>query len=379
VSAAAWRRFWTQLRLRLHDRRFWIIQALVIGISIGHTTMEATHALGVLPDLYLLPVSTYFIPAVYAGLNFGLEGALPTAIWCCLLTLPNVLLFHRGWERGGVLIQLAIMVAVAIVIARRVEQETAAKARAEDALVELGRAQQRLEQYLHLATDAQEEERKRLARELHDETIQELLIARGRLESLHGERGLPAETGARVADIERLLEQTVDGVRRFSRDLRPSLLDDLGLDHAVDALASELSERTGIAVEVSTEGEPRRLEPNVELAVYRVVQEALRNVERHSGARHAKVGLAFAPASLTVTVVDDGSGFDAHAAAAPSHLGLMGMRERAKLAGAALEIRSRPGRGTRVTLRVDGAGAAAQSRASSSATRASRRSAAQSS
>ena len=140
-APAITRSFLRQFRLRLRDRRFWIIQVLVIAISIAHTTLEATHALGVLPDLYLLPVSTYFIPVVYAGLNFGLEGAIPTAIWCCLLVIPEVVLFHHGWERLGVTVQLAIMVAVAVLIARRVERETTAKRRAEEARRAARRAQ----------------------------------------------------------------------------------------------------------------------------------------------------------------------------------------------------------------------------------------------
>lgn len=129
--------FVARFRQRLGDDRFWVTQALVIAISIAHTSLEATHALGVLPDLYLVPVSTYFIPTVYAGLNFGLEGAIPTALWCCVLASPNVVFFHHGWERAGVAVQLSLMVAVAFVIARRVEQETSAKQRAEAASARL--------------------------------------------------------------------------------------------------------------------------------------------------------------------------------------------------------------------------------------------------
>lgn len=493
--------FLRQFRLRLHDRRFWIIQVLVIVISIAHTTLEATHALGVLPDLYLIPVSTYFIPVVYAGLYFGLEGAVPTVIWCCLLVIPEVVIFHHGWERLGVAVQLAIMVAVAVLIARRVERETTAKQRAEvssgrlaelnatasassasldllDVLratvaamlekgkleaawavfvpegwtgtrevvslagsppgphplsagweaanrdviasgqpvggsegdgawavvpvstservlgalgmavtvapvssddlmllgaiarqlgvaldniqnyqeahrmvAELAQAQGALEQYLQLATDAQEEERKRLARELHDDTIQTLVIVKTDLDSLARENGLEGKGRVRLREAQTALAGAIDDVRRFSRDLRPSLLDDLGLVSALEWLVSDMKARTGIEVRLVVSGQARRINPNAEVAAYRIVQEALRNVERHSGARSARVRLAFGPSNLTASVIDDGSGFDPKIPGRGGmSLGLLGMRERAKLAGATLEVRSRPGRGTRITL-----------------------------
>ncbi|HSP71354.1 MAG TPA: hypothetical protein VLN26_03235, partial [Gaiellaceae bacterium] len=132
-------RFARQFRRRLRDRRFWITQALVIGISAAHTSLEATRHLGVLPDLALLPISTYFIPVVYAALNFGVEGAVPTALWSVFLSVPNLILWHTAAQRPGVLLQLALLVALAYVIARRVDSETAAKERAEAANARLER------------------------------------------------------------------------------------------------------------------------------------------------------------------------------------------------------------------------------------------------
>ena len=89
-------------RMRLRDRRFWVVQILVVTISVAHTVLEAPHSLGVLPDVALLPVSTYFVPVVYAALNFGVEGAVPTALWSALLTVPNLILWHTGAQRPGV-------------------------------------------------------------------------------------------------------------------------------------------------------------------------------------------------------------------------------------------------------------------------------------
>jgi two-component system sensor histidine kinase DegS len=347
------RPFGQQFRLRLRDRRFWIVQALVITISLGHTALEATHHLGALPDLGLLPVSTYFIPVVYAALNFGVEGAVPTALWCSAMTIPNLILWHTPAQRPGVILQLVLLVVIAYVIARRVNFETAAKEHAEAANVGLERAQRALEDYVRLATDAQEEERKRLARELHDDTIQTLLVAKTELDAITSEQSVPPRAAARLKKVDATLATAIDDVRRFSRDLRPSLLDDLGLVHAIDWLVADLTARTGIDAHLKTSGKPRRLDQRNELALFRIIQEALHNVERHADASSVEVRIELGD-GVHATVTDDGHGFDVHKALdgnSPSEkLGLLGMRERAKLAGAELSITSQPPSGTSVSI-----------------------------
>ncbi len=359
------RAFLGRFRSRLRDPRFWVVQILVIAISAGHSLLEATHSLGVLPDLALLPVSTYFLPIVYAALNFGVEGAMATALWSVFLTLPNLILWHTGAQRPGVVLQLLLLIAIGYVVARRVDSETAAKEHAEAAnarlqsmVSELSRAQEALEDYVRLATDAQEEERKRLARELHDDTIQTLVIAKAELDALAAEEPAPAVVRAHLANVEATLAAVIDNVRRFSRDLRPSLLDDLGLVQAVDWLVGDISARTGINAQLHTSGEPRRLDQKDELTLFRIVQEALRNVERHARAKAVEVRIHFGE-DVRVTLTDDGKGFDTsqalHDRRSSSGLGLLGMRERAKLAGAALSIRSQPSTGTSVTVTLGSA------------------------
>lgn len=217
---------------------------------------------------------------------------------------------------------------------------------------ELSRAQATLQEYVRLATDAQEEERKRLARELHDDTIQTLVIAKAELDALRARTPVPAAAQTRLQSVDGMLTTAIDAVRRFSRDLRPSLLDDLGLVHAIDWLVAELAARTGIKAQLRASGKPRRLAPNDEVALFRIVQEALRNVERHAAARHARVRLHFGE-HVRATITDNGTGFDttpARNGRRTTGLGLHGMRERAKLAHATLSIRSRPTTGTRVAV-----------------------------
>lgn len=200
---------------------------------------------------------------------------------------------------------------------------------------------------------AQEEERLRISRELHDETAQALasLLVRQRLV----ERSTDAEALHRtMADLRALTSETLEGVRRMALELRPTMLDDLGLVAAVEAFARQFSQRTGIPVDVRMTRRPERLPPEVELVAFRVIQEALSNVARHSGASRAEVTLGASPGLLVVGVSDDGHGFDPVAAldSRERSLGLFGMRERAALVEGELSLDSEIGRGTRVRLEI---------------------------
>jgi signal transduction histidine kinase len=227
---------------------------------------------------------------------------------------------------------------------------------AKKALEELAGAQENLRTYLRLATKAQEEERKRLARELHDDTIQSLVIIRATLDTLTVGQRPSGPATARLDAVKQIIDASVDEIRRFSRDLRPSILDDLGLAQAVDWLIDDMARRTDIQTHLNVEGEPRRFSVDAELAVYRIAQEALRNVERHSGAADVHVALTFSPEGLVAQVADDGSGFDLGGVLGGQGndvpLGLIGMQERAKLVGGTLAIEARPGEGTKVTITI---------------------------
>jgi two-component system sensor histidine kinase DegS len=322
----------------MRDQRFWIVQVLAIGISLVDTVLDTGRVLRLNSDLYMMPESAYFLPVLYAALNFGVEGALPTSLWCVVLTVPNVLLFHQGDESIGVAIQLTLLVMLGVVVARRVDKERRAKLAAENANRRLADIQVSLKSYIGLALRAQEEERFRLSRELHDETVQELVVAKAALENVTGAQG----QRDRLDVVDVALQRCIDGVRRFCRALRPSVLDDLGLVPALEWLLSDLSERSGIRTCLEEQGDRLRLDPEQELVIFRVAQEALHNIEHHAMASRVVARLAYGPGRLCLEVVDDGCGFD------PLHvrqgsLGLAGMQERASLIGAAFEVSSRPG------------------------------------
>lgn len=214
-----------------------------------------------------------------------------------------------------------------------------------------------LRSYVRLITRAQEDERKRIARELHDDTAQNLAFLSRQIDSLttFGER-LPEPTVQRLEQLRELTSSTLQGVRRFSQDLRPPTLDDLGLLPALEGLTADLLKRNGIDMELKVLGDQRRLSAETELVLFRIIQEALRNVEKHSGASAVMVTVEFSEARVGITVSDNGTGFHlpetmvnlAHL----GKLGLIGMQERAQLLGGTLAVQSNLGRGTAVVVDV---------------------------
>ena len=211
-------------------------------------------------------------------------------------------------------------------------------------------------QLQHLSSQvltAHEAERKRIARELHDDTGQALTSILVRLRLL--ERTAKDEAVRNnVAELRELTGNALDSVRRMAVDLRPAALDDLGLVPALHSYADKYSNSWPISVTFSAEGLKRRLPANVELVLYRIVQEALTNVAKHSGARSVEVKLRRRSNIVTVTVTDDGQGFDLREVKRTegAGLGLFGMRERLGLVGGTVAIESTPGKGTTVIARV---------------------------
>ncbi len=194
---------------------------------------------------------------------------------------------------------------------------------------------------------AQEEERKRLARELHDETLQQLTALGMHLDLMPGPK--------RPAEARRLVDQMIDDLHRVIYDLRPSILDDLGLLPAIHWYAERLSSR-GVAVQFEFPEAPLDLTPEARIAVYRVVQEALSNIERHANAETVLVACNVSADELTLEIEDDGKGFEPEKVRQPREngqgLGLLGMRERLSLLGGTCNVESQPGQGTRVLIRL---------------------------
>jgi signal transduction histidine kinase len=199
---------------------------------------------------------------------------------------------------------------------------------------------------------AQEEERTRISRELHDGAGQALTSLMVGLKVLSGLRS-SEDIQQQIGNLRDIAAETLETIRDLALELRPSVLDDLGLVAAIGRYAAECQRRFNLRVDSRAIGfEGRRLSPVMEVALYRVTQEALTNVARHSGARQASVLLEWAHSQVRLLVEDNGRGFDASLARQERKLGLYGMEERAALIGGTLRIESEPGLGTTVVVQL---------------------------
>jgi two-component system sensor histidine kinase DegS len=216
--------------------------------------------------------------------------------------------------------------------------------------VENARLCENLRFYIRQITRAQEDERKRIARELHDETAQGLIDISRRLDDLAMGWDSPPEAPAtRLENLQERIANLLQGVRRFGRDLRPSVLDDLGLLPALEGLMDDMRHQQ-IEPVLSTRGTPRRLSSDAELALFRIVQEGLNNVRKHSGATQVEVEVEFFADRVRVTVHDNGQGFRLQGRLSDlvsmGKFGIVGIEERVQLLGGYFGVHTGPGAGT---------------------------------
>ncbi len=220
--------------------------------------------------------------------------------------------------------------------------------------IDNARLYENMRYYARQITQAQEDERKRIAREAHDETAQILVALSRRLDALTAWPELPSDPfTAQLDSVRELTTDALQSVRRFSHDLRPPVLDDLGFVAAVRGLTRNL-ELAGVEASVRVHGTPYRLPPEEELVLFRIAQESLNNIRWHARASHATVVVSFRPNRVRMTIEDDGIGFDVPEEfadlLASGKMGLIGMHERAQILGGTFGIESVPGRGTRVLV-----------------------------
>jgi signal transduction histidine kinase len=231
----------------------------------------------------------------------------------------------------------------------RVGERTQELARANEALRERDAQRQRL---LRMVITAQEDERKRIARELHDETTQSLAVLTMGIETASNAIRAGGPT-PRLDEVKALAVRTLEEVHRLILDLRPAVLDDLGLFSALRWYADRYLASRGIAVRCEIAELDRRLPPEVEIALFRIGQEAMNNIVRHAKAESVLIQLGHDGRDLRIEIEDDGQGFTVGVTPADRpHYGIMGIRERAEALGGTAVIDSSPGRGTRIEVRV---------------------------
>jgi two-component system sensor histidine kinase DegS len=293
----------------------------------------------------------YFLGIVLAAVALSFRGFAYTWLAAFLIHLPRTIKFTLSTE--SLLHNLGFwflpLFAGAVITLER-------HWRATQRDMEQERQRER-EVYIQKSLVAQEEERRRIAKEIHDETLQDLLALAYVADEMLKE--CPAEderVASKAGSIKDTSLRVAHELRRISFDLRPSTLDHLGLVPSLRALAERTTDEAAIPTRFGVSGEPMRLDKQAEIAIFRIVQEALTNVRRHSNATAAWVKLDFRRDALRLEIGDNGEGFNAKGRmarlASEGHLGLLGIRERLTSLGGNLRLQSRPGQGTLLNMTI---------------------------
>lgn len=254
--------------------------------------------------------------------------------------------------RRGLTIAIGLTVGLGLILAAfSIRKILALETKTAEHYTQIAMARAELKQLSARLVEAQENERRSISRELHDEVGQSLtgvLVEMANLSTLIRSRDLDA-VALKADEIKRLLENSISVVRNMALLLRPSMLDDLGLVPALQWHAREVAKRTGIRVKIAAEGVSEDLPEEHKTCVYRVVQEALHNSVRHSGAQNVRIGVHQELGKLVLSVEDDGAGFNAQQ---DRGLGLLGMQERVSHLGGRFQLASAPGDGTIITIEL---------------------------
>jgi len=324
-------------------------QAVTVALRVRSGVPAASAA----SDLWQL-ILMLFVPLIFVSWQYRFWSVLAfcagTALLDLALYVPLALIGSVRYANvfALVFVRSVLFTLVGYVVARLMRSQRAqreALARANDQLA-------------HYATTLEQltisRERNRLARELHDTLAHTLSAVAVQLEATNSLWDHdPAEAQAMLRGALTATREGLGEARRAIHALRATPLEDLGLGLAIRGLAESVATRAGLALDVQVAEHISGLQPAVEQAVYRIADEALVNVAQHADARHLTVGLAHDDGWLTMTIADDGRGFDVTALTVEGHYGLRGMRERTRMIGGTLKIESQPGQGTAVRLRME--------------------------
>jgi signal transduction histidine kinase len=327
--------FWARSRQVAHEQRFKLASHLRWAAG-GLVVYGATQLF--VPFLDIFPANLINAQAFLATIGFPVQAL-----------------------RAGmaVIVMVALLRAVQTVEQERQDQLLAAQQARLEALEqvqqELEAREQLRRELLRHTVIAQEDERARIARELHDETAQILTAFSLNLATLS--KFINTEGAEFLDRLQSLVRQMSRGIYRLVHDLRPAQLDDLGLVPALKYLIEQEHKRTGLVVQFDVQGDRRRLDPLIETVIFRIAQEALTNVCRHAQIDRAQMQMSFSPEEVVFQVRDSGQGFDPAQKLIPPHgWGLAGMRERVESLGGCLNIQAAPGQGTLVEAAIPVAG-----------------------
>lgn len=355
------RRFATLIRENsplFRDYRFWLIQVLnliaciqLISLPSKGDNVEVLSKL--LENSWILKsfVLFFLIAALSSGVIFGLRGALFTILVASLFVIPKLIVWSSVPYENVILARVAVISALSVAVAYLVSRERSARLNLQMLNEKMKEIINEKDRFFKLASEAQENERKRIARDLHDDTLQLLAAVIHQLDgAINAEN--EEKANAQVLRAKETITQTTDAIRRYCEELRPLLLDTLGLYPSVEWIGKEMEKSTGIKMDFTSEGEHRSLRDEDRIHIFRVMQEAFHNIEKHSKATAVRVRWKYLDSGLEISVTDNGIGMWNFGPAPARSLGIQGMYERTELVGGKLKIESQPGFGTKVTLHI---------------------------
>jgi signal transduction histidine kinase len=330
-------------KIAFKDWRYWVVIISIAGLAVLRYALEQIGILFFIGDLYYLPLNLYWVPLMYCAWTFNLAVTVTSALW--VLIVNGVYLsvitgsYFRTFEISQLLITAALAIFMGFVVAQKRSEEQKAKLFARTALTN------------------REDERKRISRDLHDDTIQSLVLICRQLDSIkYFSQNLPQSVKDELSAARDNVEKTVDRLRILATDLRPTMLDDLGLVVSIRKLVTVLGERKNIETNLEVVGREIRLPIDIEVGLFRVTQEALRNIEYHASPTRVLVTLTFGRKEATIKILDNGSGFivpeSLDELSSEKHLGILGMIEQAEQLGGRLDIHSVSGKGTTVNISI---------------------------
>ncbi|MCX6012923.1 MAG: ATP-binding protein [Chloroflexi bacterium] len=337
---------------------------LVVVLLISVTGVQYSKQLG-LPEIF--PFSLlgfqrftigrlfYLITIIHASLAISPKAGYVTSITALIVMIPRA--FFYTTTPIDSISESILVVIIGIVFSFYISIQKRLKEQKDKAMADLEKMEENLRFYLRQAVMAQEEERKRLSRELHDDTVQFLGGISRSLDNFIRKNTylLPEDIDALKKMYERLNTGLRD-VQRFSQDLRPSILDYLGLITALRSLANKANERHQIEIDFHVTGVEKRFRPEIEILIFRVVQEALSNVEKHAQATKVRIMVDFSETKTKFSIIDNGKGFQMPGKLddlpRTGKLGLAGIQERVILLGGILQVNSYPGKGTTVYFEI---------------------------
>lgn len=340
------------------DYRFWLIQVLNVISCIQITTLpssgESVEALGrTLETSWVLKsfVLFYLVAALSSGIIFGLHGSISTTLVTLLFLTPKLISWSALSYDGVILARVAVISGLSIGVAYLVSRERNARLNLQALNEKMKVIIREKDRFFKLASEAQENERRRISRDLHDDSLQLLAAVLHQLD-----RAISAEDAekarAQMVRAKATITQTADAIRRYCEALRPQLLDTLGLVASVEWIAQELENTSGIKVNFESEGAVRWIRDEDKIHVFRVMQEAFHNIEKHSKATAVRVRWEYSEEDLEISVTDNGIGMWNFGPSPARSLGIRGMYERMELVGGTLNIESQPGFGTKVSLQI---------------------------